>query len=98
MLRNHLGFQSISNRLFTYTGCPVLPGYQSIGAGAYVATLYVGAFPSIANSWILFAFVDVHARSTVEIQREPGAVSKRKGSVLKFPRGSFDFRFFNYFY
>lgn len=63
-----------------YTGCPVLPGYQSIGAGAYVATLYVGAFPSIANSWILFAFVDVHARSTVEIQREPGAARTREAA------------------
>lgn len=51
-----------------YAGYTVPPGQQAVRAVAYVATLCVLAFTSVANARVLLALVNIRASSTVQVQ------------------------------
>lgn len=52
---------------FTYTGYTVSSGQEAICAITCVATRYISAFTSIADSRVLRAFVHVHTGTSVQI-------------------------------
>lgn len=52
---------------FTYTGYTVSSGQQAVRAITRVTTRYIPTFTSVADSRVLFAFVHVHAGTSVQV-------------------------------